>query len=256
VLAEIGDVGAAKTNVAQRAAGQLSIDPSAMPFAEFVSATNYALGTVMVALDSARDRREVQSSLPQRVVNAWTQQGDLGVSVHAPFGSRGACVECLYMAHGRQPNEDELVATALGLPDQLRKVRELLDNHAAVGLEFAHLVASRKNVAPEQADIFADKPIRQLYVVGICGGALVPLRHDNVPGNVHVPLAHQSALAGVLLAAAFVRTIREPHPADTVVSRIDVMKPVPAHLAQFAKPLAACICRDADWQRVFDSKWS
>jgi ThiF family len=256
VLADISDVGAAKTGVVQRAAGGFSIDASPMPVAEFVAARHYGLGTVMVALDSARDRRAVQSSLPRRVINAWTQQGDLGVSVHAPFGSGGACLECLYLAQGKKPNEDELVAAALGVPDQLRKVRELLDNHAAVGLELARLVASRLNVAPEEADKFAGKLIRELYVAGVCGGALVPLRHDNVPGNLHVPLAHQSALAGVLLAAAFVRATREPDPVDTVVSRLDVMRPVASHLSQFAKPLSGCICRDPDWQYTYALKWA
>jgi hypothetical protein len=256
VLGEITDVGAAKTGVAQRAVGQSSISPSPTPFAEFAAAQRYGLGTVMVALDSAHDRRAVQSSLPRRVINAWTQQGDLGVSVHASFGSRGACVECLYLAQGKQPNEDELVAAALRVPDELRKVRELLDNHAAVGIDLARLVGSRLNVAPEEADKFADRPIRELYVAGVCGGVLVPLRHVSSPGDLHVPLAHQSALAGVLLAAAFVRANRMRLSAHTVVSRIDVMKPVMPHVSQFAKPLSACICRDADWQRAFASKWA
>jgi ThiF family len=256
VLADMSAVGKAKTDVVQRVSEGLSIDPNPVSVAEFVGARRYCLGTTMVALDSARDRRAVQSSLPRRVINAWTQQGDLGVSVHAPFGSGGACLECLYLAQGKQPNEDELVAAALGVPDQLRKVRELLDNHAVIGLELARLVASRLNVASEAADKFADKPIRELYVAGVCGGALVPLRHANVPGNIHVPLAHQSALAGVLLAAAFVRATREADPVDTVVSRLDVMSLVASHPSQFARPLSSCICRDPDWQHAYTSKWA
>ena len=52
---------------------------------------------------------------------------------------------------------------------------------------------------------FEGRPLRTLYTEGFCGGAVIPLGDPERPANdVHVPLAHQSALAGVLLAAAAV----------------------------------------------------
>jgi hypothetical protein len=60
------------------------------------------------------------------------------------------------------------------------------------------------------------RPIRELYVEGVCGGGLIPLGVIGLPRQeLHVPLAHQSALAGVLLASALakravVRQLRRP----------------------------------------------
>ena len=72
---------------------------------------------------------------------------------------------------------------------------------------------------------FEGRPLRALYTEGFCGGAVIPLGEPGTPANeVHVPLAHQSALAGVLLAAAGVRMGLSGR-ADSVVTQYDVLKP-------------------------------
>jgi len=47
-----------------------------------------------------RDRIALQASLPKWIVNAWTQNVDLGVSRH-DFATAGACLACLYMPTAR-----------------------------------------------------------------------------------------------------------------------------------------------------------
>ncbi len=71
---------------------------------------------VLAGVDSARDRRAMQATLPHWAANAWIQTGDLGVSDH--HYRNGACIACLYLPTGKTPNRDELVAAALQVPDQ------------------------------------------------------------------------------------------------------------------------------------------
>ena len=78
-------------------------------WASFVGTNGYHWERVLVALDSAHDRRAVQGSLPRWVANAWTQAGDLGVSTHSFLGP-DACLACLYLPTQKSKNEDQIVA--------------------------------------------------------------------------------------------------------------------------------------------------
>jgi len=98
-------------------------------------------------------------------------------------------------------------------------------------------------------------------VEGFCGGAVIPMGEaghlNRQAEGVHVPLAHQSALAGILLAAALVRRVSTGAPVVTQVTRINVLKPVQGFLLQ---PMRAtrdgrCICDDTDFVSVFASKY-
>ncbi|MFX7902704.1 hypothetical protein ABTK34_19770, partial [Acinetobacter baumannii] len=64
---------------------------------------------VAVALDTAEDRIALQASLPKWIVNAWTQDVDLGVSRHN-FADGGACLACLYLPTVAVKNEHERVS--------------------------------------------------------------------------------------------------------------------------------------------------
>lgn len=259
VLATLPDVGRPKTDVlTDRLTSTFTVEPHLTSFDEFIGQVGYDLDTAATALDSARDRRAVQASLPRRVINSWTQPGDLGVVAHGTFGGPGACVECLYRAERAVPNEDELVATALGVADRLMVIRQLLFDGKPVPDDLLELVASRLHIEPARMEDFAGAPIRDLYVSGICGGALLPLGSLGDPRpEIHVPLAHQSALAGVLLASALARAGRS-RSAETMswASRIDLLRPLGAYLRQ---PIAArptdCICRDRDFTLRYAAKW-
>ena len=104
---------------------------------------------------------------------------------------------------------------------------------------------------------FEGRPLRALYTEGFCGGAVIPLSEPGRPANeVHVPLAHQSALAGVLLAAAGVR-IGLSGRVDSVVTQYDVLKPQERfQVYPAAKPPGErCICQDADFREVYRRKY-
>jgi hypothetical protein len=212
---------------------------------------------VLVALDSAADRRTVQASLPEWIVNAWTQPGDLGVSIHGRFSGVGACLNCLYLPAGSVKNEDEMVSEALAIPEYRQQVRELLYQGGPLPSELMDLVAERLDVPRGALVPFQEQPVRELYVKGFCGGAVLSLDRLGAPHReVHVPLAHQSALAGVQLAASFVRQLREQSKAPTNVIRIDVLHPVGQSLCQPAQQGdRRCLCADEDFVGRYREKW-
>lgn len=207
----------------------------------------------VAALDSARDRIEVQAALPARTLNAWTQAGDLGVSRHDFLGEE-ACLACLYLPKGLAPNEDQLIAEALGLPLEvpvLHDIRERLMNGQPVGEAFVRDAAERLGVAVDGLLRFAQEPLRQFYAKAVCGAQLLPLHAGRPP--VEAPLAFQSALAGVMLAAELVceaGALRPyPLPTKTVV---DLMRPLGGRLStRIAKPAPGagprCLCQDSDF---------
>ena len=216
----------------------------------------WALGPVMVALDSAEDRIAVQAALPQRVLNAWTQAGDLGVSRHDFLGDR-ACLACLYLPDGPSKNEDQLVAEAIGLPDQLIHVRQLLHSGAPVGEAGIRRIAAALDVPAEPLLPYAERGLREFYSEAICGGVVLRLQGGgDRRGGTEVPMAFQSALAGVLLAAALVReAARLPGPAGTKAI-IDLLRPLGSHLTvpMSKHPSGRCICQDPDFQEAYRTR--
>jgi hypothetical protein len=259
VLATLEDAGTLKTTVASRElAGALKPIPHCQPLAAFVAEQGRGFERLAVGVDNRRDRIAAQATLPQTIFNAWTQPGDLGVSVHPHFGTAGACLSCLYMPDGQQPNEDELVARALGIPERVLQVRGLLATHGAPPQELLAAVAANRAIDPELLTPFERQPLRTLYVEGFCGGAVLPLGATGRPTqDMHVPLAHQSGLAGVLLAARLLRHAAGYGPLQTLISRFDVL-----HAAGFemTQPRARvegrrCLCNDADFLHAYHEKW-
>lgn len=252
VLAERQDVGRPKVEVAKRAL------PSSVTFAgdwaSFVEQRGHKHAVVLAALDSAEDRRAVQASLPELVLNAWTQPGDLGVSGHDFI--HGACLACLYLPEGQSKNEDVIYAEALGVPEQLGAIRTLLYTGQPVPDPLLNLIADRLHVPHEAIQPFSGRSIRELYREGICGGAVLPIGGAGSPrGEVHVPLAHQSALAGIMLAARMFTTIPTR---STLITRLNVMKSINAKYITLPRPKdrrGICICQDKDYVRTYREKY-
>ena len=222
--------------------------------AEYLVKERYKADNLLLALDSAKDRRAAQASLPRRIVNAWTQPGDLGVSTHDFLD--GACVCCLYLPKGGQRNEDQVIAESFGVPERLMQVRELLHLNEGAPRDLLEGISKARDIAIEKLLPFEGRPLRELYTEGFCGGAVIPLGDTGAPADdVHVPLAHQSAMAGVLLAALGVATGLGLRP-GSAVAQYDVLKPQEQfQLYPAAKDLRElCICQDRDYVDVYRKK--
>ena len=257
VLADRGDEGRVKVDVAGGAFGR-GITPVPFPhdLGTYLEQRGHHARAMLLALDSAADRRAAQASLPRWIANAWTQANDLGVSVHPSFGLGHACVACLYLPDRSSPNEDELVAGALGIPDRIAEVRTLLHTGGGVTRSMLELITGRMQLPIELLAPYEGRPVRQLYVEGFCGGGVIPLGHAGAPrAELHVPLAHQSALAGILLAAAV--TLGAEGGSPTLVTHLDPSRPVPAQPTHRARALGdgRCICEDRDYRAAWARKY-
>lgn len=262
VLAERAHENQVKSELASAASAGPQLEGHRQPLAEFLAEHGYRWPAMLLALDSAADRIGAQASLPRFVANAWTQRGDLGVSSHSPFGGDGACVSCLYLPEGVVKNEDELVAEALGVPQHLMEIRTALHTGGSVSRALLESIAAAIDRPLDALLPFEGRTVRELYVEGFCGGAVIPLGeagklHADAP-HVHVPLAHQSALAGVLLGAGLARHVIDGPPDVTSVTRLDVMKPVPAKTTQPQRAYrdGRCLCDDPDFVTIYQGKYA
>ena len=256
-LAERNDENKPKADLlAGKFIGMLPARAQNCSLADFLQKRRHKTDTLLLALDSARDRRAAQASLPRRIANAWTQPGDLGISVHDFLD--GACVNCLYLPNSEMKNEDQIIAESFGVSeDRLMQIRVLLHENAGAPRDLLEAIATSRDIPLDKLLAFENRPLRQLYREGFCGGAVISLAEVGTPASdVHVPLAHQSAMAGVLLAGTAVQMVMG-NGGTSAVARYDVLK---AQEQFYTHPIAKqpggkCICQDNDYIGAYCKKY-
>ena len=259
VLCARNDVGGIKVKIVAETFGdELQALPHQETWASFLENNGYEWERILVALDSAHDRRAVQGSLPRWIANAWTQVGDLGVSSHSFLGP-GACLACLYLPTRESKSQDQIIAEGLKIPQFQDHVRILLGSGQATGKELCDAVAAGWGIPAMTLEPYRGKPILELWVEGICGGGVIPLGDAGpTPRELQVPLAFQSALAGILLAAETIRDVMTAgSQRRTFVRRIDVLRPLGDSSPQpvLKAGTGSCICEDPDFIRVYQAKY-
>jgi hypothetical protein len=241
--------------------GPLTAEAHPQRWAEFVSANGYVWDRVLVGLDTPRDRRLLQGSMPKWIANGWTQIGELGLSTHVLDDPAAPCLACLYLTRGNVRNEDEQVAAALGLPTDLAHlmtVRDLLYRGAPAPEALLREISQAKTIEWSVLEPYLARPLRELYVQGVCGGGIVRLGYQGPTAQeLQVPLAHQSALAGVLVAAAYVLDVAGVARDRQQLVRIDPMHRFPAEPSRpFVKDdRGLCFCTDPAAIAVYRSKY-
>lgn len=210
-----------------------------------------------VALDSAKDRIAVQGALPRRIFNAWTQSDDLGISRHQFLGA-DACLACLYLPDRKQPDEDEIVANAMGLPAARREIRQLLSQNAPVGRDLLARISTALSLPMDPLLAFEGHSIRDFYTRAFCGGVIFRTSTGSRPAQAIVPMTFQSALAGVMLAAEVVANaagLKEAPP--PVTTTINLLRPLAPYLCFGRKKdrESRCICQDEDYISAYVQKW-
>jgi molybdopterin/thiamine biosynthesis adenylyltransferase len=260
VLTTQRDRGEPKVEVAARALARTALTVRQHPdrWGDYLRTRGTGrLERVAVGLDSARDRIAVQAGLPRWVCNAWTQPGDLGVSRHEFLGTQ-ACLACLYLPDGVVPNEDEVVARAINMPEAREEIRTLLFKNGTVGEAFVRRMATALGVAAGPLLPFAQKPLRAFYADAVCGGVLLKLGASGGAAAAQVPMAFQSALAGVLLAAELVANaaaLKGSSPPG--VTRINLLRPLGEFLTlpEAKRPGGRCLCQDPDYVSTYRAKY-
>jgi hypothetical protein len=278
VLGRLENVGQRKVDLAARA-----LKPSAVRVKTFEArwgqddVSSPMRSVVAVALDNSADRIAVAAGLHRVVHNAWTQPLDLGWSRHARFGVE-PCLACLYYPTHPRPSEHELIGAALG--EHELRVLAYLTSRQPIGAPLPIInVPAGMSAPPEaarwqQASLLADlvesgvvpsessqrwqsRSVGDLYQEGICGGALLTSAVNNA--EVVVPLAHQSALAGVMLATS-VLIDASPELASIRGEggewRLDVTRGLPQTARRPRQVTKGCLCQDEDYRAAYDSRWN
>jgi hypothetical protein len=263
VLATQSDVGVYKVDLAKKQfRPDSAVYPNQCDWSEFLDRRNdWSLNTVLTAVDTREDRIAIQASVPRLILNAWTQTGDLGISRHR-FTGKDGCLACLYFPVEGEKNLDQQIAEAIGLPNQLMEIRTLLYSGKSIGRDLLFRAATAMRVPPEDLLPFENEPLVKFYSSAICGGLVLRLGgalHDS-NRELDVPLAFQSALAGILLAAELVMdSVADLSEERTTTTRIDLLRPTKGTVV-LNYPVAKsargnCICQDADFIAAYNSKF-
>ncbi len=280
VLALDSDVGASKCAIIERTLkNKIETVSVSVPWSADLSQTSNA-ELICAAVDSEDARIALQASLPRRLYNAWTQPDDIGWSRHEQFGVE-PCAACLYWPTRRRPSYHELVAHAIrqhelrvlahltlkipvDVPLQAGQIPRLpqypLPEEAAMWSKRSLLddVAVQLGVSPEDLQTWKGQLLPSLYRDGICAGALVRKQAADVPVEMAVPLAHQSVLAGIMLATQLLVAARDElraHRNPAVESRLDLLAGFPQISARPRQRAPDCICSDADFVERYRAKW-
>jgi len=232
--------------------------------------------SVLVALDTAADRLAVAAGTHASVWNAYTSTTDIGWSRHEQLGVL-PCLGCMYWPTHTRPSRHEEIAAALrqhplrvisylvthlpvGAPLQLvPTIAELpapLEAPTWLATSLLHDLLGNGHLSPEQALAWANRDIEGLYRDGVCGGALVGLS-GSVTGEVLVPLAHQSLVAGLMLSLQPLLSadpqLRELRP-DSIDARLNLLAPLPPIIARPRTRTSGCLCGDTDYQAAAGSR--
>jgi hypothetical protein len=261
-MSTITDVGKPKAVLAGNwaATAGAQVTPQVATWEDYVASRgDWIFERVAVAVDNANTRIHVQAALPKVVFNSWTQAGEAGLSRHGFVGDE-ACLACLYLPKRRVPNFDEIVLRALKLPNDgphLMEVRARLDTGQPTEREYLERIAKAANVPLERINPFEGKPLRSFYVEAICGGAVLEFVTADDLAAADVPMAFQSALAGILLCADVVAEVMALRPRLPTITQIDLLRPFPTFVSTHRKkdPDLRCICGDQDFIAQYDQKY-
>lgn len=281
VLANDGDVGSSKCSLAVRALRGSRIET----LCHEASWGDDGVGgdradVVCAAVDTESVRMEIQAGLPRSTYNAWTQPADLGWSRHEDFGN-APCLACLYWPNRPRPSQHELIATAVGQaelrvlayltvkvpvgtplrPEQIPRLPNMpvpADSGSWVERSLLEDIATSLRIPAGEIEHWRDKQLADLYREGICGGALVRSHVRELSREMAVPLAHQSVLAGIMLAAQVLIAnspeLRTYRPSATE-ARLNVLSGLPQIAVRPRQRSEGCICGDADFVERYRGKW-
>jgi hypothetical protein len=256
-LATFTDIGHSKVLMGKAALSRsrLSVEPTQSTLEQFIETHGEInVPAIVVSVDNVDGRRSAQALLPKLVINGWTGDQALGTSWHI-FSCDVACLACLYHPHGQGSSAIEQAAKALGLPHDRTAI--LWVTRQPLSSDDIKVVAKSLGVKESVLKPWRDKSLGDIYTDVVCGA--VPLDVTGVGKVETVPLAHQSALAGILMAAELLKRTQPKLAAlsqtEPLVSWDDILRAPPTI---WGKPRArekGCICGDPDYQKVYTKKW-
>ena len=262
VLAEERHIEKPKNSIAEELSKATSITYKLhqQAWGEYISKASYKETKVIVAVDTAKDRILIQSSLPKEILNAYTDTSVIGITRHSSFGNE-ACLACTYMREKKKKDHSMIVAENLNLVDKEIYIRNYLYYNNPVDSQLLEWIASANTIPLSELEKFKGTPMNQFYSIFVCGGGLMQLRKDGmIVKSLEAPLAFQSALAGILLAADFVLDCIHSRKITENVTQLYPLAPIrngvnPDFITFPKDETGKCICNDEDFITAYKKKW-
>lgn len=257
VLTSNSDIGKAKVDLASVVLGGSKIKSVAhkLNLEEFVKpGETLKTPTLVISVDNVDARRAAQALLPKMAINGWTGEQALGASWHV-FSRDAGCLACLYHPHGMGLSAIDQAAKALGLT--VDRAAQLWVTKQPLSSDDIKVVSHTLGVTEHELAPWKRKSLGDIYTDVVCGA--VPLNVKGVTRVEMVPLAHQSTLAGILMATEL---IKRSHPElsklaqdENLVSWDNILQLPPTIWCKPRPREPRCICGDEDYQSAYKIKW-
>lgn len=252
------DVRISKVQMAKRELRNSNLSLRLWPCSLEDFASNYSgtdtLPTICISVDNIDGRRAAQALLPRLVINGWTSDNGLGASWHRFMGNV-ACLGCFYQPKGASLSQTELAAKALGIPHDQLVMLWVTDK--PIGAEEIEIIENYLGLSVGKLASWAGKRIQDVYTGVICGQVGIDL--SGIGRVATVPLAHQSVLAGILMAAELVKrsdpVLEARSQTESLIIWDDVMRTPPKYWTANRQKEAECFCGDTVYQDVYKKKW-
>lgn len=206
---------------------------------------------ILVAAVDDRDlRAAMQAALPRVLINGWTGQGAMGMSVHR-FLEEQPCLCCIYGKFDQHPSEEMQIHDSFGRAISPQRIRQMLHDNEPMGDR--ELAALRGRFAQEELERYRGKSIRAAYQGLVCSGTLVQLPAGQ---EVDVPVAFMSTLVGLLLTVELIKASLPTMEPFMLTGAVSMHVPQrPAHIFTTYPKKSDCICGDPDYRNVYREKW-
>jgi hypothetical protein len=152
-------------------------------------------------------------------------------------------------------SQTELAAQALGIPhDQLAM---LWVTEKPLEVDVIKTVETHLGLSMGQLADWTGKRVQDVYSGVICGQ--VGVDFSGLGRVATVPLAHQSVLAGIFMAAELVKrsdpALESRSQAEPLIIWDDVMRTPPKYWATMRAKEPECFCNDLIYKKIFSEKW-
>lgn len=253
ILATESDIGSNKTEIIAIQQFQNKEQIQIHPIVQTIQSCNQLddpFDTLICAVDSIETRKKIQALLPRLILNGWTRMDEFAVTRHL-FNSDYRCLSCLYdKVKQEAPDEISEISYHTGLSKE--ECLALIENNRELTEEHISKIASFRDESPKKFESWIGRPVQSFYQEAICGGVSIMTE----TGEQTVPLAHISALTGLLLA---VELIKE-HMNKPLEHKVQLNMLGRPHNYMIQPELKNkddhCMCSDQDYLKVYEDKWS
>lgn len=228
--------------------------------------SDWAIKCVAIGIDNERDRIGIQSSLPCTIFNSFTEVESIGITRHVDF-INDPCLACSYIPIIPRKNRTVEIAENCHIPDKVDLVKDYYNYNKPVNemipnypMSLLQEISNANRIDLDKLSQYNGLTIDQFYSDFICGGAILRLSSTKEEvKDVDAPLAFQSAMAGILLAAELVKFFN--YKASKQDNRTDIyhLSPIsnynPFHRQLVKDKTMRCLCQDEDFKKRYIEKW-